>query len=107
MPYNLDLEKMIDPLAAGLDIDEKKKMFGGLCYLKGGKMVFGIHKQWLILRIKPEHESAWLEKKGVKPFNITGRPMKGWLVIEPEEIEKLGGLTKLLALSHDYVQNLL
>jgi hypothetical protein len=106
MPYNLDLEKMIDPLAAKLEIDDKKKMFGGICYLKGGKMVFGIHKQWLILRMNPENASDLLEKKGVKPFNITGRPMKGWLMIEPEEIEKLGGLIKLLALSHDYVQNL-
>ena len=25
-----------------------------------------------------------MKKKGAKPFDITGRPMKGWLLVEPE-----------------------
>jgi TfoX/Sxy family transcriptional regulator of competence genes len=103
MAYNVELEKQIDPLAARLGIDVKKKMFGGIGYLKSGKMAFGIHKNWLIVRTTPEKAAELLKLKGVKVFDITGRPMKGWLMIEPASLETTLVLQDLLELGVEFI----
>jgi TfoX/Sxy family transcriptional regulator of competence genes len=106
MSYNLELEKRIDRQTYQLGIDDKKKMFGGIGYLTGGKMVFGIHKEWLIVRTSPGQAEEWLKKEGVKVFDITGRPMKGWLMIAPESITTDNQLLVLLNLSKEFVRAL-
>jgi TfoX/Sxy family transcriptional regulator of competence genes len=106
MPYNLDLEKAIDPLAARRGIDLKKKMFGGVGYLKQGKMAFGIHKNWLIVRTSPEKAADLLKMEGVKVFDITGRPMKGWLMVDPAILKTEKQLLEMLELGLEYVKTL-
>jgi len=51
MPYSEDLEKKIDRAAVSWQDLEKKKMFGGICYLTGGNMCFGIYQDYLIVRL--------------------------------------------------------
>jgi TfoX/Sxy family transcriptional regulator of competence genes len=59
----------------------RKKMFGGTCYLLGKKMLCGVYKDFLILRLGEESATRLLGKEGARPFDITGRPMKGWLMM--------------------------
>jgi TfoX/Sxy family transcriptional regulator of competence genes len=59
----------------------EKKMFGGLAFLINGNMSVGIHRSELVVRIAPEATAAALLESGAKPFDITGRPMKGWLLV--------------------------
>jgi hypothetical protein len=47
-------------------------------------MACGVNKDNLIVRVDPERHSALLKKPHAKPFDLTGRPMKGWLVIEAD-----------------------
>jgi TfoX/Sxy family transcriptional regulator of competence genes len=54
VPYNLELEAKIDRLTPDLGSFTKKKMFGGVGYLSNGNMVFGIHKQYLLLRTEKQ-----------------------------------------------------
>ena len=49
-----------------------------------GKMCFGVDKKDIMLRCTPEVSDDLLPKKGVKVFDLTGKPMKGWLLIGPE-----------------------
>jgi TfoX/Sxy family transcriptional regulator of competence genes len=66
---------------------ENKKMFGGIGFLLQGNMLVGVWKNSLIVRVGPEgYEDALLEPH-VKDFDITGRPMKGWVLVEPEGVE--------------------
>ena len=66
---------------------EEKKMFGGVGFLLHGNMLVGVWKDSLIARVGPDgYEKALLEPH-VKEFDITGRPMKGWLLVEPEGVE--------------------
>ena len=106
MPYNLELEKKIDRQAADLGIDDKKKMFGGIGYMIKGNMAFGIHKQWLILRTSQELAEEWLKKEGVKVFDITGRPMKGWLMIDPVSLKTDKQLLDVLNMGLEFVKTL-
>ena len=66
---------------------EEKKMFGGVGFLLNGNMLVGVWKNSLIVRVGPDgYEDARLEAH-VKEFDITGRPMKGWVLIEPQGVE--------------------
>src|SRR5262245_33531718 len=59
----------------------EKKMFGGLAFLLNGNMSVGVHGNELIVRVEPEDSTAMLKEPGVRIFDITGRPMKGWLLV--------------------------
>ena len=75
-----------DALARKKNIEEKK-MFGGIGFLLHGNMLVGVWKNSLIVRLgADEGENALLEPH-VKAFDITGRPMKGWILVEPEGVE--------------------
>lgn len=64
----------------------EKSMFGGVAFLVNGNMSVGVHKDWLIARLGVDAAAEALERPGAKPMDITGRPMKGWLMIAPDGV---------------------
>ena len=82
MPHSKQIEEKIEEVVGRWKQIEKKKMFGGLCYLLHGNMCFGIYKDYLIIRTDIDLAEKKLKEKNVKPFDITGKPMKGWLMVE-------------------------
>jgi TfoX/Sxy family transcriptional regulator of competence genes len=62
---------------------EAKRMMGGLCFLVNGKMCVGIEKDRLMARIGPEVYESALNRKGCRPMDFTGRPMRGFVFVEP------------------------
>ena len=66
---------------------EEKKMFGGLCFLLNGHMLVGVWKNSLIARLGPEQGEEALLEQHVKEMDITGKPMKGWVMVEPQGVE--------------------
>ncbi len=83
MAYDLKLAERVRAQLQGIPFVEKK-MFGGIGFLIGGNMSCGVYKDDLIVRVEPEKHNALLKKPHAKPFDITGRPMKGWLLVEPD-----------------------
>lgn len=81
MAYDTGIERRIDVLIAPWPDMEKKKMFGGVCYLTGGNICFGIWQAYLIVRTDPDTAQDKLKQEHVRPFDVTGRPMKGWLMV--------------------------
>lgn len=61
-----------------------KKMFGGVCYLVQGNMACGVHKDKLIVRVGPQKYQEALARPHTTHFDITGRPMKGWVMVGSE-----------------------
>lgn len=59
----------------------EKRMFGGLAFLLNGNMSIGIHGDELIVRVAPEDTPRVLKQSGVRIFDLTGKPMKGWLLV--------------------------
>jgi TfoX/Sxy family transcriptional regulator of competence genes len=66
---------------------EEKKMFGGICFLLNGNMLVGIWKDSLIARLGPDQGEEALREPHVKVFDITGKPMRNWVLVEPEGVE--------------------
>ncbi len=61
----------------------EKKMFGGIAFLLDGKMFCGVLKNDLIVRTGPEHYEKALTKPHARPFDFSGRPMRGFLYVGP------------------------
>src|SRR5712691_3577603 len=71
---------------------EEKKMFGGIGFLLNGNMLVGVWKDSLIVRLSEEQGEDALLEPHVKVFDITGRAMKGWVLVAPQGIEEDGQL---------------
>src|SRR5262249_52981201 len=79
-------EKLADRIRQAVgprpDVTEKK-MFGGLAFLRAGKMFVGIVKDNLMVRVGPERYDAALAEAHVRPMDFTGRPMVGYVFVGP------------------------
>ena len=74
-------QRIRDALARKKNIEEKK-MFGGIGFLLNGNMLVGVWQDSLIARLSPGEGEDVLLEPHVKAFDITGRPMKGWVLVE-------------------------
>jgi hypothetical protein len=79
-------ERIRQALARKRGVGEKK-MFGGVGFRLNGNMLVGVWKDSHIVRLGPEEGDGALEEAHVGEFNITGRPMKGWVLVAPEGVE--------------------
>jgi TfoX/Sxy family transcriptional regulator of competence genes len=71
-------------LEARPDLGEQR-MFGGIAFLVGGNMCCGVNGDDLVVRLDPDRADELLESEsGTRPFDMTGRPMRGWLMVAPE-----------------------
>ena len=82
MPYNEEIDRRIADATAAWENTDRKKMFGGICHLLCGHMFCGVYKDFLILRLGEENARQAAANPFVKPFDITGKPMKGWVMVE-------------------------
>lgn len=60
---------------------ETKPMRGGLCFMVNGKRCVGIEKERLMARIGPDCCDEALKRKGCRPMDFTGRPMRGFVFV--------------------------
>ena len=67
-------------------------MFGGIAFMVSGNMCCGVLRDDLIVRTFPEDAVAALDEQHVREFDVTGRPMTGWLLVEPGATESDEGL---------------
>ena len=62
---------------------EEKKMFGGVGFMLNGNMACGVHKNGLIVRVGSEKDAWAISQLHTRPFDMTGHPMSGWIVVDP------------------------
>jgi TfoX/Sxy family transcriptional regulator of competence genes len=64
---------------------EDKRMFGGIAFLIAGNMACGVSGEDLIVRADKEESDALIESEpGARTFDMTGRPMRGWVLVAPD-----------------------
>jgi TfoX N-terminal domain len=62
----------------------EKRMFGGIAFLIDGNMAVGVSGHDLMVRVGPAADAEALSRPGARPFDMTGRPMAGWVLVGPE-----------------------
>ncbi|MDJ0810607.1 MAG: TfoX/Sxy family protein [Desulfobacterales bacterium] len=106
MAYSKQLAQRIDAIVRDLGLT-KKGMFGGICYLRQGNMCFGVYKDYLIVRLgSAEAAEPYLAQEHVGPMDITGRPMKGWIMVAPAACRSEARLKDWLQLGDRFARSL-
>jgi hypothetical protein len=81
-------------------------MFGGVGFLLNGNMLVGVWKNSMIARLGPNASDDALREPHVREFDITGKPMKGWVIVNPGGIEEDDQLTSWIERSMEFVKTL-
>jgi TfoX/Sxy family transcriptional regulator of competence genes len=64
----------------------ERRMFGGIAFLVDGKMFVGIRDASLMARVGPERHADALAVPGVRVMDFTGRPLTGYVYVDPPAI---------------------
>lgn len=84
----------------------EKQMFGGLAFLLNGNMCCGVYGKEMIVRLDPDATGRALRSPGAHPFALTGRPMKGWILVGPAGLKSAAALGKWVRAGLDYAGSL-
>lgn len=82
MAYNEKLANRIREQLVDLPDIKEKEMMGGLTFMVNDKMCIGIIKDEMMCRIDPEMQDIVLEKTGCRIMDFTGKPMKGYVMVD-------------------------
>jgi hypothetical protein len=106
MAYDEDLAVRIQAILVNQPGLEAKKMFGGVGYMVNGNMACGVHKDMLIVRVGPDAYEQSMGYPHTRPFDITGRAMKGWVMVEPAGFAEESDLDEWVQVGLDYALTL-
>ena len=67
---------------------EEKRMMGGLTFMVNDKMCVGIVKEDLMVRLNPDLHEEMVEKTGARTMDFTAKPMRGYIFVAPEGVDK-------------------
>ena len=96
----------IRPLVSGLPGTVEKRMFGGMGFLVHGNMAVGVHKGELIVRVGPDRNEEALAQPHARQFDMTGRPMQGWVMVAQPGFAADADLGQWVQWGVDYVLTL-
>jgi hypothetical protein len=85
----------------------EKKMFGGLAFLIGGNMAVAASGQGgVLVRVDPTQSDTLVAKTNARPMEMRGRPMQGWLRVDPQDLRTKRQLAKWVELGTTYARSL-
>ena len=98
-------ERVRDHLADNPEIIEKS-MFGGIAFMLSGNMAVGISKDELMVRTGPDRYDDAIVKTGVRDFDMTGRRMRGWVLVAPDQLATEEDLGNWIGVGLDFAGSL-
>lgn len=84
MAYDEDLAKRIRDEIGDHPARVEKKMFGGIAFMIHGNMSVGVAGEELMVRVGKENDEAAVARRHVRPFDLSGRPMAGWVLVDAD-----------------------
>jgi len=104
MAYDERLAERCRLAMAGRPDVVEKHMFGGLAFMVRGHMACGIVGSTLMVRLPPETADGLLTEPHVRPMDFTGRPMRGFLYVDPPGIKAITALQKWIDRAAAYAE---
>ena len=106
MAYDQALAQRIREALAGEPDLVEKRMFGGVGFLIRGNMACGVHGDDLIVRVGPGRYPEALARPHARVFDMTGRPMAGWVEVAPAGVASAADLRRWLTLGVEHARTL-
>ncbi len=82
MAYDETLAERVRALLADHPAFSERKMFGGIGFMLAGHMACGVSGDGLMARVGPDAYEAAVMRPHARPFDMTGRPMRGWVMVD-------------------------
>jgi TfoX/Sxy family transcriptional regulator of competence genes len=74
-------------MALSAFLTERKRMFGGLCFMLNGNMLCGTFRGGMMVRVAKENHDATLKIPGASAMEMKGRVMHGFILIDADSVE--------------------
>ena len=85
----------------------RRRIFGGLAFLLRGNMALVVRgKGGLMVRVDPDEHDDLLAEPGTETMIMRGRPMRGWLVVDPAACADDAALAAWVGRGLTYAQTL-
>jgi TfoX/Sxy family transcriptional regulator of competence genes len=87
MAYNERLAQRIREALEGNEVITEKKMFGGIAFLRRGLMLVGVANDFLMARVGKDNYAESLRREHVREMDFTGKPMQGYVYVDPQGLD--------------------
>ena len=110
MAYDQSIAERIRNAIAALELlpgeaTAETKMFGGLCFTLNRKMVVGIERSRVIVRLSDADFGAASDSGEAVPMDFTGRPLKNFAYLAGNAGDTEGDLLKWISRSAAFVRS--
>lgn len=92
MAYDEELAQRIRDLVSTEPGHDEKKMFGGIAFMLNGNMAVGVSGDEVMVRVGVDGFDEAIAHADVRPFEMKGRGMAGWVLAGGSAIAKPAGL---------------
>ncbi|HYK82463.1 MAG TPA: TfoX/Sxy family protein [Gemmatimonadales bacterium] len=84
----------------------EKRMFGGLAFLLNGNLCCAVRGDEMLVRVDPRDTGRALREPHTRPFDLPGRPMKGWILVRPAGLARAAALGRWVGIGVKYAGSL-
>ncbi|MYC30387.1 MAG: TfoX/Sxy family protein [Chloroflexi bacterium] len=106
MAYNEELAHRVRSVLAPRENITERKMFGGLAFMLNGNMCCCVDKSNLVVRTGPDRYEEALQSPNARVFDLTGRPMRGFVYVDEEGLESESALKDWVDISVAFASSL-
>jgi len=105
MTDETDLALRVRAALQGVEALGEVKMFGGVGFMVNGNLVAAASKRGLLLRVGRERQGEVLAQPGIRPMEMRGRRMEGYVYADPPPASD-DAVKAWIGEALDYVQTL-
>ena len=84
----------------------EKAQFGGVAFMVRGNVACGVIGNEMMVRVGPEQHDKALMQPHARPFDKTGRPSKGWVMVGAQGLTTEADLKKWIRLGVTFAKTL-
>ena len=106
MNYDAGMAERVRGVLSGRADVAEKKMVGGLSFVAGGHMCCGVTGTALMVRVGAAEREAALAQPHVRPMQLGGRVLSGFVCVDPEGVAADAALARWVQRGLDFVAGL-
>jgi TfoX/Sxy family transcriptional regulator of competence genes len=106
MAYDEALAERVRSVIGARDAVVERKMFGGIAWMLGGNMACGVLGDDLTVKMSPEDAERALTEPDTRPFEMTGRPARAFVVVAGSAVASDRELARWVAAGADHAASL-
>jgi TfoX/Sxy family transcriptional regulator of competence genes len=100
-----DQSDLASRVGAALEGEAVREVFGGVGFMVNGNLAAAASKRGLLLRVGAERQDEALAQPGIRPMEMRGRRMEGYVYADPPPASD-DAVKAWLGKALDYVQTL-